>query len=138
MGLDLQCCLAGNSKRAPRIFILSIVLCTEYLSYVKSIAIYAPTFFGYIISVFASVSCHRCRNRGIGEAHAPPPQFLADQLLLSEPGRAYYAHHIITCPPPLVFRPSDSPFSTLPILPKIRRRHFWMLPFSKWMLSMAV
>ena len=54
-GLDWQCCLAGSSKTAPRIFIFSIVLGAEYLSYVKSIATYAPTFFGYIISVLASV-----------------------------------------------------------------------------------
>ena len=40
---------------APRILIFSIVLVAEYLSYVKSIATYAPTFFGYIISVLASV-----------------------------------------------------------------------------------
>ena len=36
-----KCCLAGSSKTAPRIFIFSIVLGAEYLSYVKSIAIYA-------------------------------------------------------------------------------------------------
>ena len=40
---------------APRIFIFSIVLGAEYLSYVKSIATYAPTLFGYIISVSAQV-----------------------------------------------------------------------------------
>ena len=50
-----QCCLAGGSKTAPRIFIFSIVLGAEYLSYAKSIATYAPTFFGYIISILASV-----------------------------------------------------------------------------------
>ena len=55
-GLDWQCCLAGSSKTAPRIFNFSIVLGAKYLSYVKSIATYAPTFFGYIISVLASVS----------------------------------------------------------------------------------
>ena len=54
-GLNWQCFLAGSSKTAPRIFIFSIVLGAEYLSYVKSIATYAPTFFGYIISVLASV-----------------------------------------------------------------------------------
>merc|ERR1711894_738018 len=32
-----QCCLAGSSKTAPRIFIFSIVLGAKYLSYVKSI-----------------------------------------------------------------------------------------------------
>ena len=40
---------------APRIFIFSIVLGVEYLSYVKSIATFALTFLGYIISVLASV-----------------------------------------------------------------------------------
>ena len=82
-GLDWQCCLAGSSKTAPRIFFFSIVLGVEclsylksiethhygilphnnkllivsnamgakYLSYVKSIATFAPTFYGYIISI---------------------------------------------------------------------------------------
>ena len=54
-GLDWQCCLAGSSKRAPRIFIFPIVLAAKYLSYVKFIATYAPIFFGYIISVLANV-----------------------------------------------------------------------------------
>ena len=40
---------------APSIFIFSIGLGAEYLSYVKFIATYALTFFGYIISVLASV-----------------------------------------------------------------------------------
>ena len=40
---------------APRIFIFLIVLGAEYLFYVKLIASYAPKFFGYIISVLASV-----------------------------------------------------------------------------------
>ena len=44
IGLDLQCCLAGSSKTAPRIFIFSIVLGAEYLSYVKSIETYATHF----------------------------------------------------------------------------------------------
>ena len=47
--------LVHSSKTAPRIFIFLIVLGTEYLSYVKFIATYALTFFGYIISVLASV-----------------------------------------------------------------------------------
>ena len=51
-----QCCLAGSSKRAPRIFIFSIALGAEYLFYVKFIATRAPTFFGYIISVLTNVS----------------------------------------------------------------------------------
>ena len=37
------------------IFIFSIVLGAEYLSNVKSIDTFAPTFFGYIISVLANV-----------------------------------------------------------------------------------
>ena len=40
---------------APRTFLFSIVLGAEYLSYVKFIATYALTFFGYIILVLASV-----------------------------------------------------------------------------------
>ena len=43
-GLDWQCCLAGSSKTAPRIFIFSIVLGAEYLSYVKSIETHAWAF----------------------------------------------------------------------------------------------
>ena len=35
--------------------IFSIAMGAEYLSYVKSIATFAPTFYGYIISVLASV-----------------------------------------------------------------------------------
>ena len=54
-GLYWQCCLAGSSKRAPRILIFSIAMGTEYLSHVKFIATRAPTFFGYIILVLASV-----------------------------------------------------------------------------------
>ena len=52
--LDWQCCLAGSSKRPLRILIFSIAMVAEYLSYVKSIATFAPTFYGYIISVLAS------------------------------------------------------------------------------------
>ena len=47
-----QCCLAGSSKTAPSILIFSIAI---YSFYVKSIATFALTFFGYIISVLASV-----------------------------------------------------------------------------------
>ena len=50
---------AGSSKTAPRILIFRIVLGAEYLFYVKSIVPYAPTFFGYIISVLASVNSPR-------------------------------------------------------------------------------
>ena len=42
-------------KRLPGFSFFSIVLGAEYLCYVKFIAIYALTFFGYIISVLASV-----------------------------------------------------------------------------------
>ena len=36
--------------------IFSIAMGAEYLSYVKSIATFAPTFYGYIISSLASVN----------------------------------------------------------------------------------
>ena len=55
----VQCCLAGSSKRAPRIFIFSIAMGADKLFYMKSIATYAPTFFGYIISVLAIVEHFR-------------------------------------------------------------------------------
>jgi len=48
---------AKLAKSAPRILIFSIAMGAEYLSYVKSIATFAPTFYGYIISVLASVLC---------------------------------------------------------------------------------
>ena len=51
-----QCRLAGSSKTAPRILIFSIAMSAEYLSYVKSIATFVPKFYGYIISVLASVT----------------------------------------------------------------------------------
>ena len=44
-GLDWQCCLAGSSQTAPRIFIFSIVLGVECLLYLKYIETHAPTFF---------------------------------------------------------------------------------------------
>ena len=47
--------------------IFSIAMGAEYLSYVKSIATFAPTFYGYIISVLASVVCHLM-------AESPPNQ----------------------------------------------------------------
>ena len=55
---------------APRNFIVSIVLGAEYLSYVEFIATYALTFFGYIISVLASVKEHfwkTARNSMVGK-----------------------------------------------------------------------
>ena len=54
-GLDWQCCLDGSSKRAPRIFIFSIALGAEYLSYVKSIETYARAFLPLNISAVGSV-----------------------------------------------------------------------------------
>ena len=38
---------------------IKIAMRAEYLSDVKSIATYAPTFFGYIISVLANVTFHQ-------------------------------------------------------------------------------
>ena len=43
---------------APRILIFSIAMDANNYFYVKSIATYAPTFFGYIISVLAIVFNH--------------------------------------------------------------------------------
>ena len=34
-----------------------------------------------------------------GQGGQLPPQILADQLTLSQPGETDYAHHITTCPP---------------------------------------
>ena len=42
--LEWQCYLAGSFKTAPRIFIFSIVLGDEYLSYVKSIETHTRAF----------------------------------------------------------------------------------------------
>ena len=38
-------------------------------------------------------------QQGGGQRGQLPPQILADQLTLSQPGGADYAHHSITCPP---------------------------------------
>ena len=54
-GLDWQCCLAGISKRAPRIFIFSIVLGAENLLYVKSIETHARAFLPLNISAICTV-----------------------------------------------------------------------------------
>ena len=53
-GLDWQCCLAGSSKMAPRILIFSIAKDADNLCYMKFSATFAPTFYGYIISILAS------------------------------------------------------------------------------------
>ena len=42
-------------KQLPGFSFFSIVLGAKYSSYVKSIATFAPTFYGHIISVLASV-----------------------------------------------------------------------------------
>ena len=61
-GQDWQCCLASSSKTAPRIFIFSIVLGAEYLSYVKSIQTHARAFFPLNISTVGSVNDNSQRN----------------------------------------------------------------------------
>jgi len=38
-------------------------------------------------------------QQGGGQGGQLPPQILADQLTLSQPGGADYAHHSTTCPP---------------------------------------
>ena len=50
-----------------------------------------------------------CRNWGAGGPLAPPPQYLADQLTLFQPGWADYAHHY-HWPPPKVFHLPASVF----------------------------
>ena len=61
-GLNWQCCLAGSSKTAPRILIFSIAMGGDYLFYVKSIATYAPAFFGYNNSVLVRVVTRKNSN----------------------------------------------------------------------------
>ena len=50
-----QCCLAGSSKMAPRIFISSIVLGAENLSDMKLIETHARAFLALIILSISSV-----------------------------------------------------------------------------------
>ena len=54
-GLDWQCCFAGSSKMAPRIFIFSTVLGAENLSYVKSIETHVRAFLPLNTSAIGSV-----------------------------------------------------------------------------------
>ena len=54
-GLDWQCCLAGSSQRAPRIFIFSITMGADYSFYVKIIETHARAFFNVIIFSIGSV-----------------------------------------------------------------------------------
>jgi hypothetical protein len=44
-GLDWQCCLAGSSKTAPRIFIFPIAMGADYSFEVRNIEIWVPAFF---------------------------------------------------------------------------------------------
>ena len=55
IGPNWQCCLAGSSKTAPRVLIFSIAIGADYSFYAKPFVTFALTFFGYIISVLASV-----------------------------------------------------------------------------------
>ena len=55
-GLDWQCFLAGSSKTAPRIFILSIVLDAEYKPYLKFNVAYVLQFFSLISDSLDSVA----------------------------------------------------------------------------------
>ena len=51
---------------ATRIFVFSIVLGAEYSFYVKTIATYAPTFFGYNNSILAIVNLYRITAKSCG------------------------------------------------------------------------
>ena len=53
--MDWQCYLAGSSKRAPRIFIFSIVLGAENLPYMKLIETHARAFLALIILPIGTV-----------------------------------------------------------------------------------
>ena len=46
-GLAWQCCLAGSSKTAPRILIISMTMGADYSFEIISIETYAPQFIGY-------------------------------------------------------------------------------------------
>ena len=45
--LNWQCCLAGSSKRAPRILNFSIAMDADYSFELISVETYAPQFIGY-------------------------------------------------------------------------------------------
>ena len=79
--LNWQCCLAGSSEKAPTISIFSIAMGADYLFYVKSIAIFALTFFGYIISVLASVNDNFI-NRGFSIPNGHWPTYVLHIVLL--------------------------------------------------------
>ena len=50
-------------------------------------------------NIFRYGSVQWCRNRGGQGGHWPPPQYLADQLTLFQPGRADYPHLFLVAPP---------------------------------------
>jgi hypothetical protein len=50
-----QCCLAGSSKMAPRIFIFSIAMGADYTFYVKNIETHAHAFLPLNISAVGTV-----------------------------------------------------------------------------------
>ena len=54
-GLDWHCCLAGSSKTAPKILIVSIAMVADYLFDVKIFDIWAPPFFKHNNSIIATV-----------------------------------------------------------------------------------
>ena len=75
-GLDWQCYLAGSSKRAkraPTILIFSIAMGAKYLPYVKSVATFAPTFYGYVYHFRLS----KCGQDNIFFVSYKPKQVLA-------------------------------------------------------------
>ena len=53
--LDWHCCLAGSSKTAPRILIVSIAMVADYLFDVKIFDIWEPAFFKHNNSIIATV-----------------------------------------------------------------------------------
>ena len=55
IGSNWQCCLAGWSKTAPRILIISIAMGVEYSFEVKNIEIWEPAFFKHNNSSVATV-----------------------------------------------------------------------------------
>ena len=55
-GLDWQCYLAGSSKKAPRILIVSIAMGADYSFELISIETYAPQFIVYNKLFLGSVS----------------------------------------------------------------------------------
>ena len=57
IGPNWQCCLAGSSKRAPRILIFSIAMDADYTFYVKSIETHVRAFLPLNISAVSSVYC---------------------------------------------------------------------------------